>query len=269
VCFVDEIWGKGLTSRKSELRVLSRFDHVFVGTQGSVESLAELTGRTCTYLPASVDAVALCPYPGSATRVIDMYWMGRRSAPTHQALLELARRERWFYLYDTLEQCNVPDPRAHRRHLAELLQRTRYFFAYTGKVNATEQTGGQQEIGSRYFEGAAAGTVMIGEPPVTPWFDKLFGWDDAVVRLPYDSTDPRVLRAVLDLDPSRERAIRNTNVVESLRRHDHVYRWAEVLRRVGLVETQEMVLRRTRLRELAEHISAGGEVGCLGVTHRA
>ncbi len=51
--------------------------------------------------------------------------------------------------------------------------------------------------------------------------------------------------------------IRRTNVIESLLRHDHVYRWSEVLRLVGLVETPTMELRRRELRERADSISQG------------
>lgn len=255
VCFVDEVWRKGLESRTGELRVLSRFDLIFAGTQGSVEGIAKLTGRPCMYLPSSVDAAALCPYPEEPARLIDLYWMGRHSPEGHAALLELSARKRWFYMYDTLERCKMTDHRAHRRHLGDLLKRSRRFFAYPGKVNAPEQTGGQQELGFRYFEGAAAGAVLVGEAPTNPWFAKLFGWEDAIVRLPYGTTDPAALIAALDLDPAREEAIRRRNVVESLRHHDHVFRWGEVLRAVGLPENPQMELRRERLRSLAESIS--------------
>lgn len=255
VCLVDEVWRKGLESRTGELRLLSRFDLLFVGTAGSVEPVAELTGRPCVYLPPSVDAAALCPYPEAPARVIDVYSMGRRSLESHRALLELSKRKGWFYMYETLERCSAPDYPAHRRHLGDLLKRSRYFFAYPGKVNAPEQTGGQQELGFRYFEGAAAGAVLVGEAPANPWSAKLFGWDGAIVPLRYGCADPAALEAALDLDPEREEAIRRTNVVESLRRHDHVYRWAEVLHAVGLVETPEMQLRRDRLRNVADSIA--------------
>jgi hypothetical protein len=181
--------------------------------------------------------------------------MGRRSPATHRALLDLADRRNWFYMYDTIAARGVPDHREHRRHLAGLLRRSRYFLAYPGKVDVVAETGGQEEIGFRYFEGAAAGTVLVGKAPANPWFEKLLGWQDAVIPLPYGATEVESALAAMEADPVRTERARRTNVVESLLRHDHVYRWAEVLRRVGLSESPAMDLRRRQLRELATAVS--------------
>jgi hypothetical protein len=254
VCLIDEVWRKGLKDRSGELRLVRQFDHVLLSTAGTVEEMAALTGRPCAYLPPSVDAVALCPYPDPPPRTIDVYAMGRRSPATHAALLEVAERKRWFYLHDSLSGCSMPDHREHRRLLASFLKRARYFLAYPGKMDALGDTGGQQEIGFRYFEGAAAGTVLVGEPPRTRGFDALFGWPDAVVHLPYGATDFLSATAALEDDPARAERIRRRNVIESLRRHDHVYRWAEVLRRIGLPETLAIEARRRELSALSARV---------------
>jgi hypothetical protein len=256
VCLLEEVWTKGLAHRAGELQLLRQFDHVLLTTSGSVDLVAELTGRPCSYFPPSVDALALCPYPHDVPRSIDVYSMGRRSPVTHAALLDLAERRRWFYLRDTLTGCNMQDHREHRRLLGDLLKRTRYFLTYPGKVDAAAETGGQQEIGFRYFEGTAAGAVLLGEAPDNPWFEKLFGWTDAVVRLPYGSGDPAAALSEVDADPARQVRIRKRNVVESLLRHDHVYRWAEVLRHAGLPETPPMAARRSALRDLAGSLTS-------------
>ncbi len=260
VCLVDEVWRKGLERRTGELRLLSLFDQVLLGTCGAVDAIADLTGRPVRYLAPSIDALALCPYPDGPARTIDVYSMGRRSPATHTALLDLADRRRWFYLYDTMTGMGTPDHRQHRRHLEGLLKRTRTFLAYPGKMDAPEEIGDQQELGYRYFEGAAAGAVLIGEAPANPWSDRLFGWRDAIVPLAYGEQDPAALLAAIELDPEREATIRRTNVVESLRCHDHVYRWAEVLRLVGLPETPGMELRRRQLRALADSVQQGHRV---------
>lgn len=257
VCLLEEVWLKGLPQRTGELRLLGQFDQILLSTSGSVEAVTELTGRPCSYLPPSVDGLALCPYPASPRRVIDVYSMGRRSPSTHAAMVELAERRRWFYLHDTLTDCNMPDHREHRRLLGDLLKRTRYFLTYPGKVDAASETGGQQEIGFRYFEGAAAGAVLVGEAPANPWFEKLFGWEDAVIHLPYGSADPGSALSPMEADDARQERIRRRNVIESLRRHDHVYRWAEVLRLAGLPETPAMLARRKALGELAESLEGG------------
>ncbi len=257
VCLIEEVWRKALRDRVGEIRLLRPFDHVLVSIAGTVEEMAEVSGRPCGYLPPSIDAAALCPYPGALPRVIDVYAMGRRPPETHRALLDLAERRKWFYLYDTAAASRMPCHREHRRHLGNLLKRTRYFLAYPGKVDAVAETGGQQEIGFRYFEGSAAGTVLVGETPANPWFEKLFGWPDAVIPLPHGATDVASAFAALEADPERAERVRRTNVVESLLRHDHVYRWAEVLHRVGLPETPAMESRRRELRNLAAAVPRG------------
>lgn len=257
VCLVDEVWRKGLALRTGELRMLRGFDHLLVGTAGAVDAIADLTGRPTRFIAPSVDALALCPHPGAPARAIDVYAMGRRSPATHAALLELADRRGWFYLYDTVSRGGVPDHRQHRRHLADLLKRTRFLLAYPGKMDAPDETGGQEEIGFRYFEGAAAGAVLVGAAPANPWFERLFGWPDAIVPLAYGATDAAALLAALEFTAEREQAIRRMNVVESLRRHDHVYRWAEILRLAGLPETPAMEHRRRQLRALADAVARG------------
>jgi hypothetical protein len=253
VCLVDELWKKGFRQRTGEIPILRLFDRVFVSTAGSVEEVAEVTGRPCSYLAPSVDALALCPYPRPARRVIDVYSMGRRSPDTHGALLEFAERNGWFYLYDTVG--GVTRHREHRRHLASILRRTRYLLAYPGKMDVPGQTGGQQEIGFRYFEGAAAGTLLVGEAPSTPWFEKLFGWPDSTIHLPYGATDVSSCLLTFDSDPERAERVRRTNVAQSLLRHDHVYRWSQVLQHVGLPETPSMEARRRELQERAASIA--------------
>jgi len=257
VCFIDEVWRKGLHERRGELRLLHPFDRVLVGTAGGVEELQALSGRPCSYLPPSVDAAALCPFPDPPARAIDLYAMGRRSPQTHQAILELADRKRWFYLYDTLAANRVQSHREHRQQLGNLLRRARYFLAYPGKADTASQTGGQSEVGFRYFEGAAAGAILLGEAPATPWFERLFGWQDAIVPLAWGSAGIEQALAPLEDDPPRVERPRHANVAESLLRHDHVYRWSEVLRSVGLPETQAMALRRLELQRLAEIARSG------------
>lgn len=255
VCLLDEVWRKGLERRTGELRILKQFDRVLMGTSGAVDVVSELIGRPAVYLPPSIDALALCPHPEWPARVIDVYSMGRRSQQTHAALLQVAERHRWFYVYDTLSRARAVDHRMHRRYLADVLKRARRFLAYPGKMDVPEETAGQQEIGYRYFEGAAAGTILFGMPPDNPWFERLLGWTDSVLPLRYGCDDVELLTAALELDQEREQRIRRRNVTQSLLRHDHVYRWAAVLQAVGLPETPGMELRRQQLRSLASAIS--------------
>ncbi len=71
------------------------------------------------------------------------------------------------------------------------------------KIDRRFETCGQNEIGFRYFKGAPAGTVMIGEHPETEVFTEHFGWPDSVIHVPFDSPDITDILAELDSEPER------------------------------------------------------------------
>jgi len=57
-------------------------------------------------------------------------------------------------------------------------------------MDVPEETHGQIEIGFRYYEGSAAGTVMIGQAPDVS-VPEMFDWPDAVVQVRPDGSDVR------------------------------------------------------------------------------
>lgn len=251
MCYIDEIYPADVDGLGSLLDVLRRFDHIFVSVRDAVAPLALATGRPCHFLAPSVDTLELCPYPAASERVIDFYAMGKRPPETHKALLRMAEPGDWYYVYDTLTNCPVTTNAEHRRRLAEMLKRTRFFLATAVRHYNPERTGGNQELGLRYFEGAAAGAVLIGDAPCNESFTQNFGWQDSVIPLEFNSGDIAGVIRELEADPGRIERIRRTNVANSLRRHDHVHRWAEILNIAGLQETPTMRARRLRLDELA------------------
>lgn len=268
ICNITEVWARGLRERTGELRALRAFDVIAVGCAGSVDEVSRLTGRPCFYLPPSVDAMTMCPLPDGPDRVIDVYAMGRRPERTHAALLRMAAERRWYYMYDTVAgNVGFTSHREHRAQLGDRIQRSRYFLANCGKANAGDETGDQQEIGQRFFEGAAGGGVLFGAPPRTVHFQEWFGWEDAVIELPYDSEDVAGCLEALESDPARVERIRRRNVVESLRRHDHLHRWAQILQAARLPETPAMRVRANALEEKA--VSVRGPAGSVAGAARA
>lgn len=252
IAFFPEIWPKDLRTENQLLELFDVFDHVFVGVDHCVEELARMTGRPCSNLHPAVDALQACPSPNGA-RGIDVSYIGRRSEVTHRSLLDLATKQDFFYYYDTAKgNLRVGDHQAHRLLLSNLIKRSRYFIANYAKIDRPDQTGGQQEVGYRFFEGAAGGAVMLGEPPDTASFRRMFPWPDAVVEVPFDAPEIADVIQDLDADPERVARISDANVANSLRRHDWVYRYEEMLTAVGLVPTEAMVERRSHLEALAD-----------------
>ncbi len=257
-CFIEELWRRSIPMMPAEVKVLAQFDFIFVGCLGSVEALEEATGRPCFHLSPSVDALRFNPFPKPPVRAIDVYAMGRRQAHVHAVLLDRSKSTGLFYLYDTAGDAAVTDVFEHRSHFIDLVQRTNCFVVSKAKVNIDEDTGGQEEVGYRYYEGAAGGAVLVGSRPNSPAFERSFGWSDSVV----EATDAASVARVIDElanDPERVEAIRRANVVHSLRQHDHVYRWERVLKTVGIPPTPEMIERKELLEQAARAIESSPE----------
>jgi hypothetical protein len=255
-CFVNEVWTHLLPDYLLELLV--DFDHIFLGVRHPVAAVARMVGRPCSYLPLAVDVLRFSPLPEQPARTIDVCNIGRRSATTHDALVRLASDRRMFYYYDSVAASgaglkqrtfHVDSPGDHRRLLASLLQRSRYFIANRGRVNEPEFT--MDEISGRFYEGVAAGTVMLGEAPRTAEFERQFGWPDAVIPLPFDSPDVGRVLAALDEDRQRLASIRRSNVHNAALRHDWVYRLRTVFETAGIPPTEAMLTREKSLQAVA------------------
>lgn len=262
-CFISEVWSDKLP--KYLLELLCAFDHVFIGNCHPVRDVARITGRPCTYLPLAVDVPRFAPASRDQPRPIEVCNLGRRSPITHQALLDDAERRQSFYYYDTVAASGgdlkhrtfrVDSPDEHRRMLARLLKHSCYYIANRSYVNQPEFTAGREEISARFYEGAAAGTVMIGEAPRTEEFKRQFDWPDAVIHVPFDSPDICRILADLNDDPQRLRAVRSNNVMQAAQRHDWLHRIMIVFDTLGLAPTEKMRDRARRLEQIASQAAA-------------
>jgi hypothetical protein len=259
VCWIHEIWAASLHKYRHWMSALRRFDHVFVGLSGSVGRLSQAIGQPCHWVPGAVDTLRFTPHSNPearAARVIDVLSVGRKSKGVHQALRRMAARNEIFYLHDTFAAADaeVIDHREHRDLLASLSQRSRYFMVTPAKIGAFGETQGQIEVGFRYYEGAAAGGVLIGQAPDCASFRKMFNWQDAVVEIQFDGSDVADILRGFDTEPQRLREISQRNVFESLLHHDWLHRWLDIFQVAGIQPSPGMKVRQQRLQELAEHV---------------
>lgn len=261
VAYLIELWPPKVPAARDLLRELRHFDHVFVFTRESLEAIQEIAGVPCTYLPTATDTLRFSPAVNPAPRCVDVLSYGRRLEVTHQALRAGAEQGRLTYLHDTLRgPLQFVDHREHRSMTAVQLRMSRFSVVY--KMNESQErsarTGGEEGLTTRYFEAAAAGTVVLGTVPQTPDFGACFDWPDAVIEVPAPAPDVVDLVAALDQDPDRLARASRAGVAGSLRRHDWVHRWAEVLDVVGLPHTAAMTARRERLTRLAAEVDGTG-----------
>lgn len=259
VCWIDELWTRDIRQLRRWLPILDKFDHVVVGISGTAQSVGDALGRSCHEMQGGVDTMRFTPYPRHPRRVIDLYSIGRAVQPIHQRLLKWAEHPDFFYLYDSIAKLAVSDTLGHAQHrslYANIAKRSRLFAVAPAKMDSPGETQGQVALGARYFEGAAAGAVLVGQAPDCDAFHRHFDWPDAVVGIRPDGADAVEVISGLLAEPDRLLAMSQRNAAESLRRHDWVYRWKDILRMAGLTPTPAMAAREKRLAELAEEATS-------------
>jgi Glycosyl transferases group 1 len=255
VCWIDELWACQIQDYRYWLPALAQFDYVFTGYKGTVFPLSQAINRPCHWLPGGADTFRFSPLPDPGVRVIDVYSIGRRYQGIHREMLKAAKRGEMFYVHDThvnLGYAEVYDHQQHRDLYANMAKRSRYFMVGAPKMDAPDERQGQVEVGYRYYEGSAAGTVMIGEAPDCEAYRELFGWPEAVIPVQPDGSDIIAVLSGLGSDPERTAAIGRRNARKALLQHDWVYRWNEMFRVAGIRPSPNMAARERRLKEMAD-----------------
>ena len=254
ICWIDEVYAANIGAYRNWLSVLQDFDYVALGMRGTVKDFSVSYNRPCHFVPGAVDAMRFSAYPSYPPRVIDILSIGRIHEPLHAAFLDMAGKNRVFYVHDTFlaSDARVYDSRQHRQMLANMAKRSRCFFVAPAKMNMPEETRGQIEIGYRYYEGSAAGAVLIGQVPACESFLEMFDWPDAVIPIRPDGADAADVFSELSRQKDRLETISRRNTREALLRHDWVYRWRTILDIAGLKPSDALEERESRLRQIAE-----------------
>ena len=234
-------------------KLLKDFDHVCVGLLGMVDPIQRLIDQPCHYVPFAVDTLRFTPLLTPTTRSIDVYSLGRRVESTHQVLLRLHQQNKIFYIYDTIpgQLLRPLDYLQHRDLVAGIAKRSRFFVAYPAKVDVPDEARGQSETGARYYEGAAAGTILFGSTPTVASFRQEFDWPDSTIDIPDEATLMYWLEEARR-NPERMNAISRRNAIEALKRHDWLHRWKQILQIAGMEPTQKQHEREDRLNTLAD-----------------
>jgi hypothetical protein len=256
VCMFVELWTSQMRQFRRSLKVLEdlEFDYIFLHHSTGLPALRALLRTPSIYLPLGVDCLRFTPHPQFPARSIDCYSMGRRSAVTHASLLELAAQKDFFYLYDTVARFPLIDWKEHRSLTARLTARTRYLTSYKPALRKDVEVGSDEMIGARSFEGAAGGAVMIGVPPDCQDYRDCFPWPDATIEIPFECWNMASVIADLEADPERIARLRRSNMVQSLLRHDWIYRWELILQTLNMEATPAMTAREDKLRAIAAEV---------------
>jgi hypothetical protein len=265
--FILESWSSTFAANRRRLRLLDRFDHVFVLNGSCIEALRHYTSTPISQLLTASDCLVATPAPDHPARCIDFTCIGRRQREVHEMLVAFARAHGLFYHHDVWRNLLLADTWASvRRFNADVVKRSRYFLVWDPKTANPDKhhiIGGDEALSTRYFEGIAGGAVLIGTAPACPEFTASFDWPDALVAL---GDDPLEVIRDLDADPRRTASVRHANMANALLRHDWACRWRQVLEVAGARPTGRHAAREQQLASMAAELEslpalAGGNIG--------
>lgn len=259
ICWLDEIYTADLPGSRYWLKALNQFDHILVPYKRTADALQRILDRPCHCVPRAVDTLRFSPFPSCPDRVIDVLSIGKRLPEIHAALLDMAKEDGLFYLHDTFTEGGnllMQDVAQHRTMFANMLKRSRFFMVAPGKVLDFHETQGQMEVGMRYYEGAAAGAVLLGQAPEGDTFKSLFDWPHAIVPVRTDGSDIAETIRDLQAQPGLLREISARNVFHAAGRHDWLHRWQTMLKLAGLSQSQRLHARQARLQAVLDHYRA-------------
>lgn len=255
VAYVYEIWPAWLPGAAPVVEaVVDHLDHVFVGIRSGAEALQAVTSTSVSFVSPAVDVLAVEAVSAVDDRRIDVANRGRRDPHQHQVLADWARRTGAFYEFDTLRDGAVVDALEHRRHYYAQTARSRAFIANPARFDLPQLSAGVQEVGLRYLEALACGTVLVGDHPPGSHCRRVLGDPPGMVELP---TGVGARRADLDAllaDADTLHRLGLANRAAALDHHDVVHRWEEMAAALGIGPTVGVDARRAALRAAADRV---------------
>ena len=252
VIYITELFQTQLDHYPILTEVLKRFDLVITAYTGTEDALQKRIGVKTVFCTSGVDALKSAPDPAKFHRPVELHSMGRCNKVFFREFQKLVDQYGWTYIYNTFHLSVLHDYRMHRKYLSDILKRTLFFEVNPAKFDEELESKNQHEVGNRYFEGIAAGCVLVGLPNNNPTFKKIFPWDDILIQLPEVAED--IVPFILDLFNQRERLehISRMNSRGALLYHDFAYRWEFTLKQAGLEPTDTLLRRKEQLSREAE-----------------
>jgi hypothetical protein len=253
VVWFFETWPSSYADGKVRYEPFHTVDDIFVALEGAIEPLAEVTGRTVTYLPMATDTIRFGPDAPDGERPIDLIGIGRRRPEQHDAMLRWASERDRFYLYDTMPPERPKDYRRHRDTIGRWHTSSKIAVCNYGKSDQPALTGDLRIIPGRLWEGLASGAALVGLPPDEDMQRQVLG-RTVVEPMPADPREiPTFLEDVIERHGPAEVA---SNVHLALTAHDWAHRWADLFSHLGLPVPDGLGQRIAELGRRAEKYTA-------------
>ena len=150
------------------------WDILITSFNDAVPDLEKATGRKWHCIEQAADGELFQPL-STEERLIHFSSYGRRYPVLHEALKDFCRANGLYYDYTTHDARHptADAPELYRQY-AWHVSHSLFTFSWPVELTNPARAGHLRPITCRWFEAAAAGTVIVGQKPGNPQFDKYF-----------------------------------------------------------------------------------------------
>jgi hypothetical protein len=183
VVYVFDAWLANAHWLRRNRREWGLCDLVYVSFPWAVETYSRHLSCPVEYLPQA--ALAARFHPSRQERPIDILSVGRRLAPAHSVIFEIAQKHDLFYHFSEAMAQQSVDLVESQQLLGRLCQSARSQVCWPVEMTRRDRKGEGSPITVRWFEAAACGSIVFGARPSAAEFADIFPYEDFVVQLDY------------------------------------------------------------------------------------
>ena len=161
-----------------------KWDITITSFHGAIPFLEEHTQRKWYAVPQGVKLDRFQPV-AKEEKLISFSAFGRRMPNVHNSIKEYCSQTGKYYEYTTAAspQPHI-DPRENYSQYAWHLTHSFFTFSWSVELTNPKRVLTFSPMTCRWFEAAASGTVILGQAPKEPEFEKIFG-SDLVIPIDY------------------------------------------------------------------------------------
>jgi hypothetical protein len=190
----------------------NKFNILVTSFVDAVDPLQTLTGNEWHAIEQAVPVDLFSPVP-IEQRSIHFSSYGRRFPAFHEVLLEFCRTKGLYYDFTTHDARHPTAPSEHLYyqygwHLSHSL----FTISWPVELTNPKRAGNLHPVTCRWFEAAAAGTVMLGKQPGNSLFDNHI-FKDAVVNIDPFNDKAEILRQLEITWGKREQLFRHAEIM--------------------------------------------------------
>ncbi|MEA5602300.1 glycosyltransferase [Nostoc sp. UHCC 0252] len=172
----------------------TKWDLAITSFHGALPFLEEQTQHKWYAIPQGVKLDRFKPV-AKEEKLISFSAYGRRLQNVHNSIKEYCLQTNKYYEYTTTTGLQPQlDPCENYRQYAWHLAHSFFTFSWPVELTNPKRVLTFSPITCRWFEAAASGTVILGQAPKDPEFEKIFG-SDLVIPIDYTNT-PENLRLI-------------------------------------------------------------------------